>query len=112
MKKLTYQDKNGYWCDATYTTIKTVFRDCYSEIGTFTGNKLQAIKNFKNKTDTGLKEAKEFVDTICHIQVLKRWNEYLPTSHIISGMQYSFNAKDDEDELEEIFEPIEEFMYG
>lgn len=106
MKRLTYLTKTGDRADLTYIKIHSIFRQCYSEKGIFTNNKLLVIKNIINQLPCGLSGAKELVDTFIFIQKRGEWLEYVPLQHIIEGMNCEL--------VEEEYLPntIEEFMYG
>lgn len=109
MKRLTYTDKHGAIADLTYYKIRYIFRECYSEKGVFTDNKLLAIKNISYILPCGLREAKEIVDTFIFIQKRGEWLQYIPFQHIIAGM----NCELSEFMVEEYLPTItEEFMYG
>lgn len=103
MKRLTYLTKTGDRADLTYTKIYSIFRQCYSEKGIFTNNKLLIIKNISHQLNCGLREAKEVVDTFIFIQKRGKWLEYVP---LIEGM----NCEDMEEECLPTI--TEEFMYG
>lgn len=106
MKRLTYLTKTGDRADLTYTKIYSIFRQCYSEEGVFTNNKLFVIKNITYQLPCGLREAKEIVDTFIFIQKRGEWLEYVPFQHIIAGMNCKLMEEDYLPAIEE------EFMYG
>lgn len=99
MKRLTYLTKTGDRADLTYIKIHSIFRQCYSEKGIFTNNKLLVIRNIIDQLPCGLREAKELIDTFIFIQKRGEWLKYIPFQHIIAGMNC------------EVIEE-EEFMYG
>lgn len=106
MKRLTYLTKTGDRADLTYIKIHSIFRQCYSEKGIFTNNKLLVIRNIINQLPCGLREAKELVDIFISIQKRGEWLQYVPLQLIIKGMNCEL--------VEEEYLPstTEEFMYG
>jgi len=98
--------------DATYSQIKYIFLNCFTENGTSKNKRIDAIRNTMPKFNLRLIEAKKLVDTICEIQTAGIWFKYLPCQHIIKGMNISHHNDEIYITDEEVFEPIEAFMYG